>query len=639
MSEPVSHSRRRALQLLSGVPMLPLASSLAGLPLLAEARPMMGAAVRYQFNAMPAPSLANPSQMAETYVASTLTKSIGRHSETYALGYETFFLTGDTVPSAEGGSILAGGYFDINNAPIADTTSPDQRQFFSDCPDGMSLIALGHGRARSRRRDCERVFAVVQFEYVTRNVAGDSMYGMLPSPIAVLALDQDKRTGKLTLESYSNVDTSGVHGLWITCGASRSPWNTHLSSEEYEPDAVTIAGNAQFKAFSQNLYGNPDAANPYHYGHLPEVTVNPNGTGSIKKHYCMGRISHELVQVMPDERTVLMGDDTTNGGLFMFVADRKRDLSAGTLYVGKWTQTSGVGAGAGDISWVKLGHATSDEIKALADTLTAADIVDVKTSNPNDASYTKIAYNGKAQWVKFMPGMEKAAAFLETHRYAAYKGASMAFTKMEGTTVNAADKRAYSAMSYIYKSMVDGSTDIKVQGPVAGAVYEHVLTGGQKDSDGDRIHSEWVSVSMSAPAALVGEDLAVRDALGNSANADKIANPDNLKYSEAMRTLFIGEDSGNHVNNFLWAYNVDTKELSRILSCPAGAESTGLHAVDDVNGFSYIMSNFQHPGDWESPLHDKVKPILDPLVKANYNGRFSAAVGYLTIEGCTRHDD
>src|SRR3569623_2766686 len=236
MSEPVSLTRRRALQLLSGVPMLPLASSLAGLPLLAEARPMMGAAVRYQFNAMPAPSLANPSQMAETYVASTLTKSIGRHSETYALGYETFFLTGDTVPSAEGGSILAGGYFDINNAPIVDTPSPAQRQFFSDCPDGMSLIALGH--ARSRRRDCERVFAVVQFEYVTRNVDGESMYGLLPSPIAVLALDQDKRTGKLTLASYSNVDTRGVHGLWITCGASRSPWNTHLSSEEYEPDAV-----------------------------------------------------------------------------------------------------------------------------------------------------------------------------------------------------------------------------------------------------------------------------------------------------------------------------------------------------------------------------------------------------------------
>ncbi|ATB58409.1 Protein of unknown function DUF839 [Xanthomonas citri pv. fuscans] len=60
--------------------------------------------------------------------------------------------------------------------------------------------------------------------------------------------------------------------------------------------------------------------------------MHPDGTGSVRKHYCLGRISHELVQVMPDQRTVLMGDDATNGGLFMFIADRKADLSAGTLY-------------------------------------------------------------------------------------------------------------------------------------------------------------------------------------------------------------------------------------------------------------------------------------------------------------------
>ena len=46
------------------------------------------------------------------------------------------------------------------------------------------------------------------------------------------------------------------------------------------------------------------------------MTVNPDGTASIKKHFCLGRISHELVQVMPDERTVLMGDDATNSGYF-----------------------------------------------------------------------------------------------------------------------------------------------------------------------------------------------------------------------------------------------------------------------------------------------------------------------------------
>jgi uncharacterized protein len=98
---------------------------------------------------------------------------------------------------------------------------------------------------------------------------------------------------------------------------------------------------------SQSLFGDETTANPYDYGHLPEVFVRSDGTGTIKKHYCLGRISHEVVQVMPDERTVLMGDDATNSGLFMFVANRPRDLSAGKLYVAQWTQTSSAGPGAG----------------------------------------------------------------------------------------------------------------------------------------------------------------------------------------------------------------------------------------------------------------------------------------------------
>jgi secreted PhoX family phosphatase len=281
---------------------------------------------------------------------------------------------------------------------------------------------------------------------------------------------------------------------------------------------------------------------------------------------------------------------------------------------------------------MKLGQATSKEIEAMANKLKATDIMDVKTADPQDTTYTKIAYSGKSNWVKLKPGMEKAAAFLETHRYAALKGASLGFTKMEGTTVNAKDKVAYSAMSYIQSSMIDGSTDIKVQGPLSGAVYALNLKGGQKDLGGVAMDSEWVPVDMAAPAALVGEDLATPDALGNTSHADKIANPDNIKFSEKMRTLFISEDSGRHVNNFLWAYNVDSKKLSRIMSCPAGAESTGLHAVDDINGWTYIMSNFQHAGDWEKGLHDRVKDTLDPLIRANFKDRFGAAVGYLTAD-------
>jgi secreted PhoX family phosphatase len=455
------------------------------------------------------------------------------------------------------------------------------------------------------------------------------MYGKLPSQIAVATLDQDKATGALSVVRYFPVDASSVNGLWINCAASLSPWNTHLSSEEYEPDAVNIASNTMFQAFSQNLFGSTTAANPYHYGHLPEVTVNPDGTASIKKHYGMGRIARELVEVCPDNKTVLMGDDGTDTGLFMFIANAEKDLSAGTLYAAKWTQTAATAGGAATLSWIKLGSATSAEIKALADSLKASDIVSVVKADPLDSTYTKIAFNGTIEWVKFAAGKEKAAAFLETHRYAAAVGATLEFSKMEGVALNRKDKVAYVAMSRVEKGMADTLGDVKVGKITAGATYELKLSASQKDSGGAAIGSDWVPTVMAAIPALVGEDLATPDASGNTANVDKISNADNLKFSEKLRTLFIGEDSGQHVNNFLWAYNVDSKKLSRILSIPAGGEATGLQVVDNLNGFSYIMSNFQHAGDWGA-IHSVIKAGVDPLINANWNSKKSSAVGYLS---------
>lgn len=645
-------SRRRLLQMLAGAPLLPL-STLAGTSVLlsgcggsdgdnAAGNTLAGSGAvtlaGVTFSSTPAPTLATPAAMATTTVSSIMTATYSDASKMdFKLAYQPFFITGDLVADGNGGKVVAGGYADINNKPIIDNTVPSApRQYFSDSPDGTSLLTVPNAKVAGVKGNT--VFAVVQFEYTTFAQDGKTgMYGRLPSPIAVLTLDQDPATGKLSLVKYHNVDTSSVNGLWITCGASLSPWGTHLSSEEYEPNAYTAASDAQFKAFSQNLYGSETAANPYNYGHLPEVTVNPDGTASIKKHYCLGRISHELVQVMPDQRTVFMGDDATNSGYFVFVADREADLSSGTLYVAR----VGAGfsldpaAGAAPLSWIKLGSATSAEIRALATSLKPTDIMSVKTVDPQDATYTRVAANGRVEWLKLMPGMEKAAAFLETHRYASLVGASMGFTKMEGTTVNIKDKVAYSALQNCQGSMVAGNA-LNVPGNGvsipkaldAGAVMALNLKGGLTDTAGAAINSQWMPADTKA--LITGEDIAA-DSLGNTANPNRIANPDNLKFSEKMRTLFIGEDSSQHVNNFLWAYNVDTKALSRIMSLPAGAESTGLHAVDEINGWTYIMSNFQHPGDWGS-IHNIVKPTLDPLVRANYRNNFGAAVGYLTAD-------
>ena len=120
------------------------------------------------------------------------------------------------------------------------------------------------------------------------------------------------------------------------------------------------------------------------------------------------------------------------------------------------------------------------------------------------------------------------------------------------------------------------------------------------------------------------------DSNGNLADPLTIANPDNVKFSELYRSLFIGEDCSLHVTCMLWADNVDTKVLTRLATVPAGAEVTGLSIEDDINGFSYITANFQHAGDYRAPLHNAAKAAgVEALIKANYNNYDAATIGYL----------
>ena len=287
MSELAQPSRRSLLKAIAGAPLLPLGvgSILYSNQVAAKSNAKY---VSSYFTSMAAPTLANPAQMAAVTVGSTFNVKLSDGStQSYKLAHRAFFTTGDMVADGKGGKVLAGGYVDINNKPIMDTSVVGkERQVFSDAPDGTSLVSLGDVKVAGVTGNA--VFAAVQFEYTSYDQSGKDTYGMLPSPIAILTLDQEPATGKLSMVKYHNVDTSSVHGLWITCGASLSPWNTHLSSEEYEPDAFAAAdskGAKLLQAFSKNLYGDENRANPYHYGHMPEVTIHPDGTGSIKKHF------------------------------------------------------------------------------------------------------------------------------------------------------------------------------------------------------------------------------------------------------------------------------------------------------------------------------------------------------------------
>lgn len=577
-----------------------------------------------EFSSTPAPATADA--MAKTHSSSvaTVTYTDGTTTQ-YPLTYNKLFGVKDKV----GGNAHAAGQ--LYNYKMEAIKDPMGQPVIAETPDANSLLKVGGN-----------LFLVNHLEYDWLLSDGSTAYSKegwytrMPMSMLLTGLTQ-AADGKLSIKSQRPLDFASVHGLWIPCFGSQTPWNTHLGSEEdYDLQYNPLASNyttttAGLKALNEIYYKSEQTANPYHHGIIPEVTVNADGTNKVVKHYAMGRGTWEMSKVMPDGKTAYFGDDGTHGLMAMFVADKSGDLSAGTIYAAKWTQTSADAGGKANLTWVNLGHGTDAEIKALADAASFSAIFDAAapTGEACPTGYKRVRSGSTAdECLIVRAGQDQAAAFLETRRYAALKGATTEFTKMEGIAVNDKDKRLYVAMSAIRDSMTDTTgepaNDIKLAKNSAGATYSADLKSGQKDSAGNAINSAYVASNMYVESALLGEPISTADALGNTANPDKIANTDNIFFAEKMRTLFIGEDSGMHVNNFVWAYNVDTKKLTRILSAVAGGENTGLQVLEDLNGHAYIMSNSQHHGDWATGTNAVVDAALAKIDK------FDANVGYIS---------
>jgi secreted PhoX family phosphatase len=578
-------------------------------------------------------------QRAIAYTTSTVKVTYSDNTtKEFPLSYVNLFSNIDTNKTADGSAAAA--IRDKSGNILKDSKG---KPYVPQTPDANSLMDIGG-----------TPYLVTHFEYENNDSAGANWYGKLPMTMTVAKLSQSATDGKFTVASIKPVDFSAANGLWIPCAGGRSPWNTHLGSEEYEPDArcetdtkhATTAGGsclsgeytARMGAF-RTLYGIPTAS-PYQYGLTPEVTIATTGSSSVTKWHTLGRIAREKVQFFGDSRTAIQGDDGTYTSLTMFVADKAANLSSGTLYAAKWNQVSAAGTDGGKatLTWIKLGNAKHDDIKKAVDAgIKFSDLFDVDTTAGATpvSGFKRIKGGHEVATVEDLKlktgtfgttGVDIAtlAAFLETRRYAAYLGATVEFEKYEGVAYNSKDGKAYAAMTRMSNGMEDKSTDaandIRLKKNSSGAVYELTLKSNQIDSSGNAIDSDFVPVVMEA--LVVGEDITA-DAEGNKSNLEKIASPDNLWFSERMRVLFIGEDSSNHVNNYLWAYHVDTKKLVRILSMPMGAESTGLQVVDNMNGYAYIMANYQHAGD----LNGTAKATFDSIIGGINTDK--AEVGYL----------
>jgi secreted PhoX family phosphatase len=494
---------------------------------------------------------------------------------------------------------------DMNDAPISYS---DGSPFVCDGENGN---ARGSGLDHSSIvQQNGRIFMVSQFECEV-----GAMYGMELTQDAAGTLAVKPNTLKFISQAED-------FGGWVHCAGMTTPWESHLGSEEYEPNARKIetdlntttmltTSDKNFDEVTKYYWAdenNTNAAannNPYYYGYIPEVKVDASAATpsyNYTKHFSMGRAAWELAYVMPDEKTAYLSDDGTNVGFFMYVADTAKDLSAGTLYAAKWIQTSSLNGGGADLIWIKLGHATDAELKTIVSTEPKfSDIftTGTVTADACDTGFTFVNTATGKECLKLNSGKEKEAAFLETRRYAAMLGATTEWKKEEGITFDPDNRKLYVAMSVLGSLMSDTVGDIQGISNSCGAVYGMDLLGSAEvayDSQSNVINSAYVVKNTHAD--VVGAPTtypagSTYEAYKCSVNG--IASPDNVTFLAGKNTLIIGEDTSEHPNDFVWSYDINSKKLTRIVSTPYGSETTSPFWYKDINGFGYLSLVTQHP--------------------------------------------
>jgi len=547
-------------------------------------------------------------------------------SKTYPLRYRVLAKMGEKI-----GKDTLGLMLDRNNMPIMEGGEED----ISTMPDGNSLISVG-----------EKHYLITHME---------------ERPGALYKTEISVEKGLLKAINTKAIDLSGIGGTIINCASSKTMYGSHLGGEEdYALNSIyadvkspfyidcaldglgnDVAGNINYFCLyvesmkkylgdvvidKENGY-NGEYFSPYHYGHIVEVQPQADGSTEYAKHYVTGKYTPELAVMMPDGKTVYMTDDGTAKGLWKFVSDTKitafKKEWEGTLYAAKLHQTSSKDGGKFTVSWIALGHAKDSEISAMIDAkMKITDIFDIYTPDENGSCEkgTKIYEDSLIECLSLKKGKEKEASFLESRKYAALKGATMEFRKEEGMSYNVDKNLLYISLSQISKSMEDNYkaqepiNDIRLPKNACGAVYT--------------LHLDSNYSADAMEALVVGKPLKANDPYAEawSCHPDAIANPDNIKYI-GHDTLLIAEDTTRHVNNMTWAYNTQTKRLTRIASLPIGAEVTGLD-TGAVDNKGILLLNIQHPFTDNPEGVDGSTPNAALLEKAS-DEMLKASIGYV----------
>ena len=515
------------------------------------------------------------------------------NGKSYKIGWHTIARTGQVLPSLDGKTTEIFGQ--IKNEAGVPINHKDGSPFV--CKTSKDGSGPDHTTLHERNG---QLYAITQFE------CG-------PGAMYISRLEKTAEGG-LKAVATSPISQADYYGGWVHCAGMKTPWGSHLGSEEYEPNARALAKDEYYFNFTLYFKEGEKALNPYYWGWMPEVTITSDkGDTKYVKHYAMGRFAHELGYVMPDEKTVYLTDDGVNGALFMFIADQPKDLSAGTLYSAKLEQKSDRNGGAFNLTWINLGHASDAQIRSYVDKKLSIDAMFEVAKDMNGkcpADFRSVNTSWGFECLKLKEGMEIAASRLEARRYAAYLGATTEFNKKEGITFNPKTNQLYIAISRVLYGMEDykksgeasdkydqgGGNHIKLPRNDCGGVYRLDIVSGQKDVNGTPLASAMVATTF--VGEVMGEMKTYpkgSDYEGNKCSVDAIAEPDNLTFIKNSNLLIIGEDTNLRQIDYMWAYNVETKKLTRIFTTPYGSETTSPFWYPNIGGNAYLTAVVQHP--------------------------------------------
>lgn len=518
--------------------------------------------------------------------------------ETVKLAFEPVLEPAPDRPVTSAGMVLDGKRIPLTYQVLLRTGQVIDGQQFAAVRDkqGHDIEVSSRPDFTSLLKRDDALLVLTQFEH-------------LPGALYCTTLKQ-LDNGVLKAVATRAVDLQSIHGTWVPCAGSVTPWGSHLGSEEYEPDArlffeavdTGLRADHYLSRMARYFGGNSEASatqlasvlNPYRYGFAVEHTVQGRCDAvQSARHYAMGRLSVELALVMPDQRTVYLTDDGDYGGFYMFIADETGRLESGRLYAARWLQQQ---AGTEDdtlatLQWIELGHASDAAVaRVIARSIRFEDMFerDMPTARGCTDDYRLVRTARGRECLRVKPDQELNASRLETRRYAALRGATTEFTKSEGMTFDPYGSTLYMAQSRITRGAVaagqgSGEADhMRLSQNICGGVF------AMRVGPDDALGSDYVAREVRL--ALQGRPV-------DDTRCDELAisSPDNLSFIPEAGLLLVGEDGSRHKRNKAWAWSVRDKSLTPVAIMPPQAEATSLYWYPNINGHAYMMLVAQHP--------------------------------------------